>query len=261
MSDSQDLVRQYTAMARVYDTWMEHDRPPYDKWADFISRTLEASRIPGRRVLEIGCGTGQITSRLHALGWTMIGIDASEDMVDIARRKYRGPQFVHMSLPDNQLLGLERFSSAIACFDTVNYLAAPGLLDRAFELIGQCLFPDALFIFDTNTQYKLETLFGKYYTGDDFGEFAYVWRNDYRPNERSCYIDLSFFIRDPDGRYERFTEKHVERWFSQDEIEAALTAGNFRLIRACAAYSSDAVLPDTPRITWIAKKLHMTNET
>ncbi|UNO50902.1 MULTISPECIES: class I SAM-dependent methyltransferase [Alicyclobacillus] len=43
---------------------------------------------PGERVLDIGCGTGDLTNQIARLGASVVGIDVSERMVEQARRKY-----------------------------------------------------------------------------------------------------------------------------------------------------------------------------
>ncbi|MGY1728373.1 class I SAM-dependent DNA methyltransferase [Geodermatophilus sp. SYSU D01062] len=234
---------------------MAHDRPPYDDWAAYIDRVVRAAATPTQRVLEVGCGTGAMTSRLQAMGWDMVGLDASPDMIEIAKETQPpGPRFLSMRLPDPQFQELGTFSAAIACFDTVNYLSQPGDLKTVFGQIGHSLLPGGIFVFDTNTRFKLETLFGRYHSGDDFQEFAYVWRNRYEASERSCHIDLTFFIPTSEGLYERFLEHHVERWFLRSEIEDALAAGGMSLDRITVAYTEQPVQVDTPRVTWIARK-------
>lgn len=249
-------TRQYTAMARVYDEWMEHDKPPYDAWTAGIDKVLREAALAGSRVLEVGCGTGAITNRLQELGWDVTGVDASADMIEIARRKSStGAQFVHMELPDPSIAELGAFDAAVACFDTVNYLAAPGQIEEVFRQIGQVLRPGGVFMFDVNTRHRLENIFGQYHSGDDFETFAYVWRNRYRHETHACHIELTFFIRQADGRYERFTESHVERWFSQEEIEAALAAGGMVQVRLNVAYTDDEPVDTTNRVTYTAMKV------
>lgn len=43
---------------------------------------------PGERVLDAGSGTGHLASQIAAQGASVVGIDASEEMVDTARRTY-----------------------------------------------------------------------------------------------------------------------------------------------------------------------------
>ncbi len=73
----------YESFAGVYDTFM--DNVPYDAWASYLHRTLDAYGIRDGLVLDLGCGTGQMTRRLRDLGYDMIGADLSEDMLQIAQ--------------------------------------------------------------------------------------------------------------------------------------------------------------------------------
>lgn len=76
------------------------NREGYDRWASFydaypnptVAADEEAfprvwSRLRGVRVLEIGCGTGRHTSKLVEQGNEVVGIDASREMLRIARER------------------------------------------------------------------------------------------------------------------------------------------------------------------------------
>ena len=43
---------------------------------------------PGERILDLGCGTGQLTAKIAALGATVTGLDSSAPMLDQARAAY-----------------------------------------------------------------------------------------------------------------------------------------------------------------------------
>ena len=75
----------YTDFASVYDLCM--DTVPYDEWAQAIRDRLTEYGISDGLVCELGCGTGEMTERLSQLGYDMIGIDASGDMLMEAREK------------------------------------------------------------------------------------------------------------------------------------------------------------------------------
>ena len=57
--------------------------------AEFVHSFL----APGSRVLDAGCGTGRVGLRLHDLGHRVVGVDADEGMVDVARRRSPGPRW------------------------------------------------------------------------------------------------------------------------------------------------------------------------
>ncbi len=56
-----------------------------------IPKLLEfASPVDGLRVLDAGCGEGRISRALHDLGAKVVGIDVSQNLIDmaVARRAY-----------------------------------------------------------------------------------------------------------------------------------------------------------------------------
>lgn len=63
----------YESFARVYDTFM--DNVPYGEWASLFETLLKMDGMREGLLLDLGCGTGNLT-RLFALrGYDMIGVD------------------------------------------------------------------------------------------------------------------------------------------------------------------------------------------
>ena len=80
-------MQAYTGFAMVYDIFM--DNVPYDEWTEYLTMLLKEQGVLDGLVLELGCGTGNITRRLRDKGYDMIGIDNSYEMLEIARdREY-----------------------------------------------------------------------------------------------------------------------------------------------------------------------------
>ena len=75
----------YTSFAEVYDTFM--DNVPYEEWADYLQNILKEYDIFDGLVLELGCGTGNMTELLAEKGYDMIGVDNSEPMLELAMEK------------------------------------------------------------------------------------------------------------------------------------------------------------------------------
>ena len=59
-----------------------------------MKRALEhVPSLRGKKILDLGCGTGRWSAYLHALGGNVLGVDVSEDAIEQNRRRYRGIRF------------------------------------------------------------------------------------------------------------------------------------------------------------------------
>lgn len=77
----------FDKIANEYDSWYE------TKLGDFVDKVeteLAFSMIklrPGMKILDVGCGTGNFSIKLAEMGCKVVGIDISDEMLDIARSK------------------------------------------------------------------------------------------------------------------------------------------------------------------------------
>jgi ubiquinone/menaquinone biosynthesis C-methylase UbiE len=72
----------FDARARVYDTL----RPIDAAWRERFAVLVELGDLRGRRVLDVGCGTGRLAAALAAEARSKVwGIDASAQMVAVSR--------------------------------------------------------------------------------------------------------------------------------------------------------------------------------
>ena len=88
MTEGAGTLEAYTSFAEVYDTFM--DNVPYQEWADYLEERLKEYGIEDGLVMELGCGTGSMTQILSEKGYDMIGIDNSEDMLELAPGEEEG---------------------------------------------------------------------------------------------------------------------------------------------------------------------------
>lgn len=114
-----------------------------------ILEVLRRSSIEGGLVVDLGCGTGLLARELLDAGYGVLGVDISEAMVEIARRRAPEAEFVVGSLFD---VGLPRCGAVTAVSEVLNYLfdvddAEPGL-GRLFRRVYEALLPGGVFIFD-----------------------------------------------------------------------------------------------------------------
>jgi trans-aconitate methyltransferase len=117
----------------------------YDRAGAFVPK-LGADLIellapkPGERVLDLGCGTGDLTAQLAASGASVMGVDASNDMITEARRKHPGLTF---SVGDGQELRFEREFDAVFSNATLHWMPRA---DDVATGIARALRPGGRFV-------------------------------------------------------------------------------------------------------------------
>ena len=177
----------YTSFAEVYDTFM--DNVPYEEWADYLEDRLKEYGIRDGLVLELGCGTGSMTELLAEKGYDMIGVDNSEDMLEIAMEKRieSGHDILYL------LQNMQEFE----LYGTVRAIVTDkNELQEVFCLVNNYLDPQGIFIFDFNTEYKYREILGNQVIAEDRDECSFIWENYYNHTSMINEYELTLFVRE-----------------------------------------------------------------
>lgn len=242
----------YTGFAAVYDTFM--DNIPYEKWSAYLMELLGEYGVEDGLVLDLGCGTGSITELLAGQGYDMIGVDNSEEMLELAmeKRERSGRDILYLcqDMREFELYGTVR--AVVSICDCINYITEPKDLVTVFKLVNNYLDPGGIFIFDLNTEYKYETVMGDCTIAEDREESSFIWDNQYDAEERINIYDLSIFVREQGDLYRKYQETHYQRAYSLEEIRAALEEAGLRFMAAYDAFTKDEPRADSERVYVIA---------
>jgi len=248
------MASQYEDFAFVYDDLMSD--VPYEQWVDFIKTVFDQSKRKIQLVTELGCGTGNMTIPLAQLGYEMIGIDCSENMLMVSREKAEdasvSPLFLLQDMTSFELYGT--VDAIIASCDSLNYLDSVEKLQKVFSLVHNYLDDEGVFIFDVNTQYRFEKVYGNQTFTYRDEDLAYIWENTYDEKKKANTYDISFFVLDEENRFQRFDEHHKEYAYSQSLIENLLQEEKLTLMGVYDNYSWKQVNDHTERLTFVVKK-------
>lgn len=243
----------YTGFAEVYDAFM--DNIPYGEWCRYVTGLLKKWGVTEGLVLELGCGTGSITGRLADEGYDMIGIDYSEDMLQIAmdKRNASGADILYLlqDMRAFELYGTVR--AVVSVCDCMNYLLAKEELEEVFSLVNNYLDPGGIFIFDLNTTKKYEVL-GESTIAEDREECSFIWNNYYNRETGINEYDLSLFIKTDSGLYRKYTETHYQRAYSLETVKRAIKEAGMEFIAAYDAFTETPAREDGERIYIIARE-------
>ncbi|MBE7031515.1 MAG: class I SAM-dependent methyltransferase [Ruminococcaceae bacterium] len=207
----------YNDFAEVYDKLQDVD---YNAFVDYYERIFEKFGKKPKLILDLACGTGNITIPMAKRGYDMIGLDLSCEMLNIAREKAAAEGldilFLNQDMTEMELYGTV---DAIVCaLDGLNYITDPDDLKQVFKLVKNYLNPDGIMIFDINSEHKLrEILGGNTFVNEEQGIY-YVWQSEFDEETGICDFELNFFCEQPDGSYIRFDEFQSEKAYKVEEI-------------------------------------------
>ena len=243
----------YTGFAEVYDTFM--DNVPYAEWTEYYAGILKENGIRDGLVLDLGCGTGSMTELLAGLGYDMIGVDNSEEMLEIASEKKAasGHDILYLlqDMREFELYGTVR--AVISACDSVNYITEPEELAETFALVNNYLDPGGLFLFDFNTEYKYREILGDTTIAENRDECSFIWENFYDPQERINEYDLTIFVREGE-LYRKFEETHFQRAYEAEAVKGLLEKAGFQVEKMLDAETGGELRRETERLFVAARK-------
>ena len=250
----------YTSFAAVYDTFM--DNVPYAEWGEYLYGLLNEYGIASGMILDLGCGTGAMTEYLAGRGYDMIGVDNSEEMLEIALEKKlkSGHDILYLcqDMREFELYGTVR--AIVSICDSVNYITEPEELRQVFHWVNNYLDLDGVFIFDFNTEYKYREILGERTIAESREECSFIWDNYYYEEEKINEYELSIFVREEElsksGQdiYRRYQETHFQRGYTLEEVKVLLDAAGMQLFAAYDAFTKEAPTAESERIYIIAGK-------
>lgn len=235
----------FTALADVYDAIMADIE--YEEWCEFILRTARERGWAGGACLDLGCGTGNATFPLFARGLEVVGLDASESMLRVAREKlppvrFERGDFVSFALG-------RRFTLVYSVFDSLNNLLEPAGLLRCARRVLEHLEPGGLFLFDVNTRVGLRDLWESGRAEGWADDVYYRW--DHRFDVASGLAQVEAYC---ERGAESFLEVHHERPYDEAELRPLLAEAGFADVEALVFPSGEPAEPDAARLWVVARR-------
>jgi SAM-dependent methyltransferase len=206
-------------------------------------------------VVDLGCGTGKFTRLLAEKGYDVIGVDNSEEMLAIAttKTKEEGADILYLLQDMRELDLYSTVGTVVSVCDSLNYMVTDEDLLTVFERVNTYLYSGGIFIFDFNTVYKYEYVIGDTVIAENRSDCSFIWENVYDPESRCNEYDLTLFVQEEDGRYNRFQETHCQRGYTLEEMVTLLQQTGMEILETKDADTHGAVTPQSERIYVVAK--------
>jgi SAM-dependent methyltransferase len=225
-----EALEAYERLAPVYDVLTAgYD---YETWLTGLEDLALEHGLPGRRVLDVGCGTGKSFEPLLERGYSVTACDLSPAMVAAAREK-AAPRGVRVFVADMRRLPRVGPVDWVTCLDdAVNYLLGDDDLSLALTGMRRALRPGGLVTFDVNTLRTYRSDFASEYWHDGSGAFI-CFRGSagesFAPGDVAEALFESF-VPVGDGNWRRMTSRHLQRHHPRAAIEAACERAGLELV-------------------------------
>ncbi|MDD4124951.1 MAG: class I SAM-dependent methyltransferase [Eubacteriales bacterium] len=244
-------MKDFGIIAGKYDIYNSAD---YDSYASFAQGSFSESRVPVTEVLDLGCGTGELTVRLADMGFSMTAADGSEEMLAVLTGKIKGRD-IQPICQDMRFLDLYgTVQGCVSSFDCLNYLLTSDDLNRAVAKVGFFMEEGGIFVFDVNTDYAYKSIYANNSYVYEERLSMLVWRNYYNEKTRKCDFYLTSFYEDGRGKYIRNDAVHVQKNHTYKAIKTAVENAGFDIVGIFGGTDRRPLTGTDPKAYYVLRK-------
>jgi len=230
----------------------------YQAEADYVHQLIIQYCPNSASILELGSGTGKHANLLVKLGYHILGLERSAEMVEIANRM--NAENVTFKVADITNFQINQsFDVALSLFHVISYLTENQSLISTFKNVNRHLNEGGLFIFDVWHSAAVNFQKPKKRTKTLRNEQIHVTRfaNPIIDTEQNVVeVNYNIEVKDlKDGKITNIEESHPMRHFSKPEIELLTYATGFEIIHSEEFLSKVIPSVNTWGVCYILKKL------
>ncbi len=247
----------------VFDTYAQYYNLLYkDKdyagEVDYIEKLItQFSTDTIESILDLGCGTGTHANLLSQKGYSVVGIDRSKKMIDIAKK--HKTDHLNFFVGNVTTINIEKkFDAIISLFHVISYITKNEDLGNFFKNISKHLKDDGVLIFDCwyGPAVLTERPAKRIKHLED--EHIVVTRAAcpvMHPNKNIVDVHYEVLIENKTTNYaEKICEIHPMRYFFKPEIEYFLRIHGFELLHCEEWMTGKLIGFDTWGACWVARK-------
>ena len=252
----------FNQYARYYD--LLYQDKDYRGEVAFVKHLLERHASHAKMLLELGCGSGSHAVSLAEMGYVLLGIDQSEDMLALAREKSQKltPALANrLSWRRRDICRLElteQYDSIISLFHVMNYQTQDKDIISVFETANKHLNHHGLFIFDcwhgpAVLHQKPEIRVKRAENSDVF--ITRLCEPQLLPEQNIVNVHYTFFVENKKNKeIKSFRETHRMRYLFSHEIENFAEKTDLSIIETKEWMTGNAPSNDSFSVYYVLKK-------
>ncbi len=208
-------------------------------------------------LLDLACGTGSLSEEMCRLGYDVIAVDGSEEMLNEALDK-KFDSGLNIQYLCQDMTKLDMFGTidvTICALDSLNHLPDLNAIKQTINRVSLFCEPGGLFIFDVNTPYKHKNVLGNNTFIYDMEDVYCVWQNTYTEEDNRVEMWLDFFEKQENGSYERYDESFSEIAFDDAVIEKIVADSGMEIVGKYDYDTTEPTKADSEKIVYVAHKI------
>ncbi|QVK19378.1 class I SAM-dependent methyltransferase [Mycoplasmatota bacterium] len=242
----------YQHFYQFYDSLMED--VPYEKYIHLVKEYAKKDQI----ILDVGCGTGSVLTRLIEEGFLVDGLDLSDEMLLVTQQKLSDKK-LHTNLYQDDMRNImveNAYDIIISFLDSINYLTTYEDILQTFTRIYKAIKNEGYFIFDVHSLNKVHQVFDGYCYNETMDDYTYLWNSyvEREENFSSVYHELIFFIKQTNDLYKRLEEFHHQVIFPLPDYVNILEKVGFKIEKMLYDFDNSKNETNCDKIIIVAKK-------
>jgi SAM-dependent methyltransferase len=192
-----------------------------------LSRALRLHAPGAKTWLDLCCGGGSLLRFVCRGKFQAVGVDRSAAQLAFARKNAPQARYVRSDIRE-LILGVQ-FDVITCMFDSLNYLDGPADLLKVFRRVRRHLTPGGLFAFDMNTFAGLQRNWNHRTSAMHSPGRTIVLQTDFDDAKAQGKLVITGFVAHK-GLFKRFREVHIERGYTDREIERILRQARLSML-------------------------------
>ena len=243
----------YQDISYYYD--MLNGEADYESLGKFIHSQLIKHGIHTGIIADLGCGTGELSLYFAKIGYDMISVDISENMLSVLQQKISEEMFPSdILLLQQRLENLDLYgtiNAAYSTFDTLNHIYPATLFEKTISRVSTFLEVGGIFIFDVNSLYKQKHVLGNQIFSITDEDFLFTWKNTWYEQKKATNISISIDDKENNAT---FTETFWEYVYLPEYIENVLQNNQLGILSCIDGETFGPVHQTTQRYLYVAQR-------
>lgn len=224
---------EYALEARFYDRiWGKYD---YDTDVRFLNELFKERNC--RKIVDIGCGTGNHSIRLSKLGYNVTGVDISPAMLKKAHSKDRDGKirFIRGDMKElRTFIPKARFDAAISLGQVSSHLCTDEEVQVFLDGLHHALKKDGLFVFSARNAMKiseeyLNKLMLDHTINEEKLQLAVLTHNNRDSQDPDTIVWKPIYLIKESGKVDLQIREHKLRWYRFSTLKRLLVTSGFEI--------------------------------